>query len=203
MTWWLNNAILYKKFGWPLIWYLQGFLEPISHGCWGVRGDYSLLSSSRHPGYPYVAVVNFWESRVIKVSWGLGLEMAQASENVSLDSSGGRDSTSWSEERPSHMAEEAWLQGRNNCGRFCKPSTTCCYCSVIQLCLTLFDPMDCSRPSLLVHGISQARIPEWVAISLSKDLPDPGIEPMPPALAGEFFTTEPSGKPQSSLTLAQ
>ena len=27
------------------------------------------------------------------------------------------------------------------------------------------------------------------------DLPDPGIEPMPPALAGEFFTTQPPGKP--------
>ena len=30
----------------------------------------------------------------------------------------------------------------------------------------------------------------------SGDLPDPGIEPMSPALAGGFFTTEPSEKPQ-------
>ena len=29
----------------------------------------------------------------------------------------------------------------------------------------------------------------------SGDLPDPGIEPMSPALAGGFFTIEPSGKP--------
>ena len=27
------------------------------------------------------------------------------------------------------------------------------------------------------------------------DLPDPGIEPASPALAGGFFTTEPPGKP--------
>ena len=27
------------------------------------------------------------------------------------------------------------------------------------------------------------------------DLPDPGIEPASPALAGELFTTEPPGKP--------
>ena len=27
------------------------------------------------------------------------------------------------------------------------------------------------------------------------DLPDPGIEPVSPALAGGFFTTEPPGKP--------
>ena len=29
------------------------------------------------------------------------------------------------------------------------------------------------------------------------DLPDPGIEPMPPALGGGFFTSEPPGKPHS------
>ena len=33
----------------------------------------------------------------------------------------------------------------------------------------------------------------------SRDLPDPGIKPMPPALADELFTTEPPGKPKESL----
>ena len=37
-----------------------------------------------------------------------------------------------------------------------------------QLCLTLWDPMDCSPPGSLVPGILQARTPEWVAISFSK-----------------------------------
>ena len=32
------------------------------------------------------------------------------------------------------------------------------------------------------------------------DLPNPGIEPMSPALAGGFFTTEPPGKPLSKFT---
>ena len=36
---------------------------------------------------------------------------------------------------------------------------------VTQLCLTLCDPMDCSPPGSCVHGILQARILEWVAIS--------------------------------------
>ena len=36
---------------------------------------------------------------------------------------------------------------------------------VTQLCPTLCDPMDCSPPGSSVHGISQARILEWVAIS--------------------------------------
>ena len=46
-----------------------------------------------------------------------------------------------------------------------------------------------------VHGISQARILEWVAISFSRGSPNPGIKPLSPALAGRFFTAEPQGKP--------
>ena len=39
---------------------------------------------------------------------------------------------------------------------------------VAQLCLTLCDPMDCSLPGSSLHGIFQARILEWVAISFSR-----------------------------------
>ena len=46
-----------------------------------------------------------------------------------------------------------------------------------------------------VHGISQARILEQVAIFFSRRSPAPGLKPMSPALAGGFFATEPSGKP--------
>ena len=38
---------------------------------------------------------------------------------------------------------------------------------VAQLCSTLCDPMGCSLPGSSVHGIFQARILEWVAISFS------------------------------------
>ena len=38
--------------------------------------------------------------------------------------------------------------------------------SVTQLC----DPMDCSLPGSLVHGILQAKVLEWVAISFSKSI---------------------------------
>ena len=54
--------------------------------------------------------------------------------------------------------------------------------------------MDCNPPGSSVHGIPQARILEWAAISFSGDLPDPGIEPRSSALAGRFFTTEPTGQ---------
>ena len=45
-----------------------------------------------------------------------------------------------------------------------------CVCVLVaQSCLTLCDPMDCSPPGSSVHGILQARILEWVAISLSRE----------------------------------
>ena len=49
---------------------------------------------------------------------------------------------------------------------------TCC-CLAAKLYSTLYDPMDCSLPGFLVHGIFQASILELVVISFSK-----GIFPM-------------------------
>ena len=46
--------------------------------------------------------------------------------------------------------------------------TTCCCFLVAQSCPTLCDPMDYSSPGSCVHGISPARILEWVAISFSR-----------------------------------
>ena len=40
-------------------------------------------------------------------------------------------------------------------------------------CVWLCDPMDCSPPGFSVHGISQARILEWVAISFSRESSGP------------------------------
>jgi len=42
-------------------------------------------------------------------------------------------------------------------------------CLVAQLCPILCDTMDCSPPGSSVHGIFQARILEWVAISYSRE----------------------------------
>ena len=41
----------------------------------------------------------------------------------------------------------------------------------LQLCPTLCKPMDCSLPGPSVHGILQARIPEWVAVPSSRGSP--------------------------------
>ena len=71
-----------------------------------------------------------------------------------------------------------------------------CCCLVTKSCPTLCDPMDCGPPGSSVHGILQARILEWVAISFSRDLPDPGFIPGSLALQVDSLPSEPPGKPK-------
>ena len=61
------------------------------------------------------------------------------------------------------------------------------------------DPMDCSPPGSSVHGIFQARILEWIAISFSRESSqpgnqieelNPGIGPRSPALQADSLPTE-------------
>ena len=68
-----------------------------------------------------------------------------------------------------------------------------CMCG--QSCLTLCDPMDCSPPDSSVHGISRQKHWSSLPFPTTGDLPDPGIEPASPALAGRFFPTMPPGTP--------
>ena len=55
--------------------------------------------------------------------------------------------------------------------------------------------MDCSPPGSSVHGISQARILEWVAISFSRGSSQPRDRTHVFCLAGRFFTIEPPRRP--------
>ena len=59
---------------------------------------------------------------------------------------------------------------------------------VAQPCLTLCGPMDCSPPGSSVHGIFQARILEWVAISFSRGSSQPRDRTQVSCIAGGFFT---------------
>ena len=70
-----------------------------------------------------------------------------------------------------------------------------CVCVCVYACLgrVWLRPMDCRPPGSPVHGIFQARrILEWLTISYSSDLPEPGIKSVPlasPAFVDWFFTT--------------
>ena len=59
---------------------------------------------------------------------------------------------------------------------------------VAQSCLTLCDPMDCSLPGSSVHGIFQARVLEWVAISFSRGSSGPRDQTRVSRIAGRRFT---------------
>ena len=65
---------------------------------------------------------------------------------------------------------------------------------IAQLYLTLCNPMDCSPPGSSVHGILQARILQWVAIPLSKNLHDSEIKPRSPVLQADYLLLENSAK---------
>ena len=59
---------------------------------------------------------------------------------------------------------------------------------VTQSCPTLCDPKDCSLPDSSSHGIFQARILEWVAISLSSRSSQPRDWTRVSRIAGRCFT---------------
>ena len=54
--------------------------------------------------------------------------------------------------------------------------------------------MDCDPPGSSVHGILQARILEWVAISFSRGSSPPKDEPRSPALQADALPSELLGK---------
>ena len=64
---------------------------------------------------------------------------------------------------------------------------------VAQSCPTLCDPMD-----YILHGILQARILEWVAVTFSRGSSNPGIEPRSPSLQADSLPAESQGKPKNT-----
>jgi len=79
-------------------------------------------------------------------------------------------------------------------------TNTCCFSRVQLFC----NPMDCSPPGSSLHGFPRQEYWNGLPLPAPGDLPDPGIEPVSPALSGRFLTTEPQVKvkeAQSCLTL--
>ena len=73
------------------------------------------------------------------------------------------------------------------------------------LCLTLGDSMDCSPPGSSIHGIFQARVLEWVAISFSRGSSQPRDQTWVSHIVGRHFTIwatrEVPGKRQGKLNM--
>ena len=78
--------------------------------------------------------------------------------------------------------------------RFC----VCMYTQLLQSCPTLCNSTDCSPPGFSLHGILQARILVWVAMSSSRGSSQSRDQTCISCIAGRFFTAEQSGKPNST-----
>ena len=74
-----------------------------------------------------------------------------------------------------------------------------CCCLGSKSCLTLCNPVDGSPPDSSVHGISQARVLECVAISFSSGSSQPRDRTCVSCLTDGFFTTDPPRKHLSRL----
>ena len=61
-------------------------------------------------------------------------------------------------------------------------------CLVVQLCPTLWDPIDCSHQALPALGILQTRILEWVVLPSSRGSFQPRDQSQVPHIADRFFT---------------
>ena len=67
----------------------------------------------------------------------------------------------------------------------------CCESSSCSVMSDSWQPHDCSLPGSSVHGILQARVPEWLAIPFSRG----SSQPRSPALQADSLPCEPPGKP--------
>ena len=71
-------------------------------------------------------------------------------------------------------------------------------CLVTQSCPTLGDPMDCNPLGSSVHGILQARVLEWVAISSSRGSSQPRDRTQVSRIVGGFFAIWATREAQTS-----
>ena len=72
-------------------------------------------------------------------------------------------------------------------------------CVVVQSCLTICDPIDCSPPGSSVHG-DFSRQEYWSGFPCPPPghLPNPGIEARSPTLQADSLPSEPPGKPKNT-----
>ena len=87
-------------------------------------------------------------------------------------------------------ASHKWSKDKEHAKMMSPECLPCVHAKPLWSCPTLCDPMECSLPGSSVHGILQARILEWVAMSSWRVSSHPGIEHISLiSLAGGFFTT--------------
>ena len=108
-----------------------------------------------------------------------GISQARVLEWVAISSSRGSS-------QPRDQTQASCITGRFFTAK--SPLGTYWVSEVTQSCPTLCDPMDCSLPSSSVHGILQARVLEWGAISFPRGSSWPRDWTWVSCIAGRFLT---------------
>ena len=81
--------------------------------------------------------------------------------------------------------ESTWPNKQTDMNAHC--GLVCVCAQLLQLCLTLCDPVDCSPPDSPAHGILQARLLECVATPSSREPARPSVFCVS-CITGELFT---------------
>ena len=97
--------------------------------------------------------------------------------------------------KDSNELKQSWKRTKPEISHFLISNyTTKMHVLVTQLCLILRDTMDCHLPGSSGHGIFQARILEWIAISFSRGSSSPRDQTQVSYITGWAFTIWATGK---------
>ena len=108
---------------------------------------------------------NTWSHRQIW-SWNMEWSRAKTNRVLPIECTGhSKHPLPTTQEKTLHMDITRWSTPKSDWLLVIESES-----EVTQSCLTLWDPVDCSPPGSSVHGILQARILEWVAISFSRGI---------------------------------
>ena len=81
----------------------------------------------------------------------------------------------------------------------CKHHDSVLLVVVAKSCPILATPWTVAHQAPLSMGFSRQEYWSGLPFPSPGDLPNPGIKPVSPALAGRFFIIEPQGKPKNSF----
>ena len=99
-----------------------------------------------------------------------------------------------------HLPPETFLRrDRSLCMTGNLSRCMCTQAQLLQSCLTLCSPVDCSLPGPLPMGFSRQEYCSGLPCPSPGDLPDLGIEPMSPTLQADSLPPEPCRKPFTKI----
>ena len=100
----------------------------------------------------------------------------------------------WVTELNSNIPLVPWRQNRPRAMTISRLEVSCSITVCVCIHPTLCNPMDCSSPVSSAHGILQAKVLEWLAISCSRGSSQPRDWTGSPALQEDSLSSEPPRK---------